>query len=307
MKLKHLVTAGAALAMASSMALPAACTAQEAVSTDAAMPPAGAVPGPALWRLADEDTTIYLFGTVHVLPSGTQWFDSRIEHALDTADELVFEIDVGQTAAMQQVVAQMAALEGEQTLRDLMQAEDRTQYEAALERFGLPVATFDRYEPWMAAMTLSVLPLMSAGYSAELGVERALDTRATDKTRGTLETVEEQIGLFDTLPMDVQLTYLDETVEAIPETAASVSEMVARWREGDAVSLAALMNDELDDPELYRRLLTDRNAHWAEWIDERMDAPGTVFVAVGAGHLAGADSVQELLEARGFEVVRIWQ
>ncbi len=302
MKLKLLATSTLA---ALSLALPGTLAAQEATSTDTM--PAGAVPGPALWQVKDEDTTIYLFGTVHVLPRDVQWMDSRIENAFAASDELVFEIDMDDHAKLQQVVMQKAALAGDQTLRELMSEEDRTQYEAALGGFGMPAAAFDRMEPWMAAMTLSVLPLLQAGYSPETGVEMALKARAADKERAALETIEEQIGLFDTLPMDVQLTYLDETVEAIPETAATIDEMVGHWLKGDAVSLATLMNEEMENPELYKLLLTDRNANWTQWIDQRMEQPGTVFIAVGAGHLAGEDSVQELLEEQGVEVTRIWQ
>lgn len=303
MTLKTLLAAGAAL----SLGLASACAAQEPAVADPAMP-TGAEPGPALWQLSDEDTTIYLFGTVHVLPKGTDWFTPRIDNALASADELVFEIDVdADPAAMQRLVATTAALESPGSLRDLMQPADRAQYESALGSLGMEVAAFDRVEPWMAAMTLSLLPLMSAGYSAESGVELALNARAGDKPRGALETIEEQIGLFDAMPMDTQLAFLAETVEAIPEVTATVDAMVARWLEGDAASLAALLNEELDDPDLYRRLLSDRNANWAEWIDTRMDTPGSVFIAVGAGHLAGPDSVQELLVARGFTVTRIWQ
>jgi uncharacterized protein YbaP (TraB family) len=76
---------------------------------------------------------------------------------------------------------------------------------------------------------------------------------------------------------------------------------------GDADALAALLNAELDDPVLYQRLLTQRNAHWAGWVEQRLAQPGTVFVAVGAGHLAGADSVQRQLARRGLKVERIWQ
>ncbi len=300
---KPLFAAGAAL----SLGLASACAAQEPAVADPAMP-AGAEPGPALWQLSDEDTTIYLFGTVHVLPEGTDWSAPRIDHAFAEADELVFEIDVAaDPAAMQQMVAAKAALDRPGTLRDLMQPDDRAQFEAALGSFGMAPTAFDRVEPWMAAITLSLMPLMSAGYSAGSGVELALNARAGDKARGALETVEEQIGLFDSMPLDAQLTFLDETVEAIPEVTATVDEMVARWLEGDAASLAALLNEELDDPELYRRLLSDRNANWAEWIDTRMASPGSVFIAVGAGHLAGPDSVQEQLAARGFTVTRIWQ
>jgi len=285
------------------LAFSSACVAQEAAGTQAV--PAAAQPGPALWQIADEDTTIYLFGTVHVLPKDVDWFDGRIERAFNSADEMVTEIGLDDMAGMQQVIADKAMLQGDKSLRDLMTEENRAQYEAALGTFGVPPQALDRMEPWMAAMTLSVLPLQASGYRSESGVELSLNSRAAGKTKASLETIEQQIDLFDTLPMDAQLTYLDETVEAIPETAFTLKQMIAEWLEGDAVTLAEMMNDEMDDPALYQRLLTDRNANWAEWVDQRMDSAGTVFLAVGAGHLAGTGSLQEMLERRGYKVKRI--
>jgi uncharacterized protein YbaP (TraB family) len=109
------------------------------------------------------------------------------------------------------------------------------------------------------------------------------------------------------MPQEAQLAFLDQTVEAIPKATTSLDAMVAEWIEGDAAGLAALMNSELTDPVLQERLLTRRNANWAEWIERRMEQPGTVFVAVGAGHLAGKDSVQDFLRKRGLKAQRIWE
>lgn len=268
---------------------------------------AEALPGPALWKLEDEDTTIYLFGTVHALPASLEWYDDRIKAAFDASDEFVTEIDMSDAAAIQSVVATKAGLAGERTLRDLMGDEDRAEYEAALTSLGLPAAALDRVEPWFAAMTLSLLPLINEGYQTESGVELKLGAEAGDKTRGALETIEQQIDFFDTLPMDHQLEFLDETVDAVPDAAATLNEMVAAWVAGDADGLAVMMNAELDDEALYQRLLIDRNANWAEWIEGRMAEPGSVFIAVGAGHLAGEGSVQRQLEARGHTITRIWQ
>jgi len=270
-------------------------------------PPAGAVPGPALWQVADSDTTIYLFGTVHALPQATTWYDGRIERAFNSADELVTEIDTADAGASAQALQTASMLPEGQSLRALMSADDRQKYEAALVGLGLPVEALDRYEPWFAAMNLSLLPVVRAGYDPQSGVEQALGGRADTKKRAALETVEEQIALFDTLPQEAQLELLDETVEKIDEATSTLNAMVAEWVEGDAVELARLLNAELADPVLYERLLTARNANWAGWIENRLQQPGTVFVAVGAGHLAGKGSVQEQLERRGVKVTRIWQ
>lgn len=271
-------------------------------------PPPGAVPGPALWEVADEDTRIYLFGTVHALPKDKPWFDGRIERAFNSADELVTEIDMSNAAGSTQALQAASALPEGQSLRELMTPENRQQYEAALVGLGLPVEALDRYEPWFAAMTLSLLPLLRSGYDPQSGVEHSLSGRAGEtKKRAALETIEQQVALFDTLPQDAQLAFLDETVEKLGEATNILDAMVAEWVEGDAVELANLLNAELTDPVLYERLLTARNANWAGWIENRLDQPGTVFIAVGAGHLAGKGSVQDQLKRRGVKVSRVWQ
>jgi uncharacterized protein YbaP (TraB family) len=271
-------------------------------------PPPGAVPGPALWQVADEDTTIYLFGTVHALPKDKNWFDGRIERAFNASDELVTEVDLSDITGSTGALQSAGALPEGQSLRELMTPENRREYEAALVSLGLPVEALDRIEPWYAAMTLSLLPLLRSGYDTESGVEQSLGGRAGEaKKRAALETVGDQIALFDGMPMDAQLAFLDQTVESMPKATSTLDAMVAEWLEGDAVQLAALLNAELTDPVLYERLLTSRNANWAGWIERRLAEPGTVFIAVGAGHLAGKGSVQDQLRERGLKVRRIWQ
>ena len=299
MKLKRLLASVTAFAMSLS-----GCAASPGIDT----PPPGAVPGPALWQVSDADTTVYLFGTVHALPDDKVWFDSRIERAFAASDELVTEVDIAATAASGQALQSAAMLPEGSTLRGLMSAEDRMEYEAALVTLGLPVEALDRYEPWFAAMSLSLLPLLRSGYNPQSGVELSLGGKAGEaKKRGALETIDQQVALFDELPMDAQLKFLDETIEKLPETTSGLDAMVAEWLKGDAVQLAALLNAELTDPVLYNRLLTARNANWAEWIERRLAQPGKVFIAVGAGHLAGKGSVQDHLKDRGLKVQRIWQ
>jgi len=270
-------------------------------------PPPGAMPGPALWEVSDEDTTIYLFGTVHALPQDTQWFDGRVARAFAASDELVTEIDLSNAAASGEALAAAGMLPEGQNLRELMTPEDRMQYEEALVTLGLPVEGLDRMEPWLAAMTLSLLPLLRDGYQSENGVEMALGARAEGKKRGGLEQIADQVAIFDALPLEAQLAFLDQTVEQVPRASTTLGAMVAEWLQGDADQLAALLNAELTDPALYDRLLTQRNAHWADWLEKRLDESGTVFVAVGAGHLAGRGSVQEQLRKRGLKVRRIWE
>jgi uncharacterized protein YbaP (TraB family) len=279
------------------------CAPLDAPSANAAEP----YRGPALWQVSDKDTTIYLFGTVHALPKDKQWFAGPVARAYEGSDELVTEITLGDMAGDAQAIASRAILPEGQTLRDMMAEEDRMQFEEALVSLGLPVEAMDRFEPWYAAMTLALLPVMQAGYDPQSGVEAALTGKAGTKKRAALETVDQQIALFDELPVEAQLAFLDETVESVAVATQTLDAMVAQWLEGDADQLARMLNSEMTDPVLYKRLLTDRNASWAEWIGMRLQQPGTVFVAVGAGHLAGKNSVQDYLKKRGLRVRRVWQ
>jgi len=299
MLFKRLIASAAALSLSLG-----GCVAGSRVET----PPRGAVPGPALWQVSDKDTTIYLFGTVHALPKDKNWFDSRIQRAFDASTELVTEVDISDVGSSTEALQAQGMLPEGQSLRDMMTPMDREEYEMALVSLGIPVETLDRYEPWLAAMTLSLLPLLRAGYDTQSGVEMALGEKAgADKKRGALETIEQQIELFDGMPVDAQLSFLDQTVEQIPKASNTLDAMVAEWIEGDATELARLMNSELTDPVLRDRLLIQRNANWADWIKRRLDTPGTVFIAVGAGHLAGKGSVQDQLRQRHVKVKRVWQ
>lgn len=297
--------AGAVLgALGLTLALGGCATASEATAD---LRPAGAIPGPALWEVRDEDTTIYLFGTIHVLPEGVDWYDERIARAFTASSELVTELDMQNPGSIAQAISAAAPLPPDGNLRELMTPENRRQYEEALTGLGLPPSALDSYEPWYAALNLSLAPLLRAGFDPATGVEMALQDRAQGKRHLALETNEQQVEMFDGMELSHQLDYLDSTVEGVDEVVPTISEMVTNWRLGDASRLGQIMNGEIDDQYLYNRLLVNRNMNWASWIERRMAQPGTVFVAVGAGHLAGQGSLQDQLEARGLTVTRVWK
>lgn len=266
-----------------------------------------AAPGPAMWKVADEDTTIYLFGTVHVLPKEVEWYDTTIDTALQSADIIVTEIpmDPSADAAMQQMAMQKGMLPAGTTLRSLLNAEQTATYTAAMSKIGIPVEAFDTLKPWMAGLTFTVLPLMQQGYSPDAGVEKVLLGKAPGKATGALETIEFQLGIFDGMDQDAQVKFMLEAADGMDEAAPMLDRMVAEWVKGDADQLAAIMNEGMTDPAVAEALLYSRNANWAEWIDTRMETPGTVFIAVGAGHLAGAKSVQDMLAEKGITVSRV--
>lgn len=264
---------------------------------------------PALWVMKDDDTTIYLFGSVHVLKPGLSWFDEAVKDAFDKSDELMLEIVLPEDqAAMAQAMLPLAIDQSGKTLSSKLAPDDLKAYQAAMAKIDVPAAQFDMFEPWFAAMTLSVAPLLKFGYDPEQGAEKQLTNAAKSEGKPVsgLETIEQQIGYFDTLPEMSQIAFLNAVVKDIDTLGPTLDTMVDQWSKGDPDALAATLNDSMEaTPELAQRLLFDRNANWAGQLAARMDKPGTVFVAVGAGHLAGTHSVQDYLKERGLTVTRI--
>lgn len=263
---------------------------------------------PALWVVKDEDTTIYLFGTIHVLKPGLSWFDEGVKAAFDKSDELVLEMVEPDPAAMQGLVIKMAVNPTGPTLTEKLPADKRAPYAQALADISIPPVALDRFDPWFAAVTLSMAGLPKLGYDPASGAERTLTAaaKAANKPVAGLETPEQQLGYFDSLPEPLQVKFLVSTIDDYAQMGPMLDKMVASWSAGDPDTLAKTMNEEMaDTPEIGKVLLADRNARWAEWIDQRMAKPGTVFVAVGAGHLAGADSVQAQLAKHKLTSTRV--
>lgn len=276
------------------------------VAEQKAPAPAG-LARPALWKVSDHDTTIWLFGTIHALPAGISWFDGPIAKAFGNSDLLVTEIPDANPAAMQSVVMKTALLPQGETLRGMLSAKDKVIYEKALKDLALPAESFDRFEPWFAAITLASLPMIKKGYAPSNGVEAQLGEKAKAAARPQegLETVEYQLGLFDKLPRKVQLKYLHEVLAGMDKMGGELDQLVKYWSAGNPDKLATLMNAEESDPALINTLLYNRNRNWAKWIKARMAKPGAVFIAVGAGHLAGKGSVQQQLAKAGLKAKRV--
>ncbi len=269
--------------------------------------PLPAAASPALWKVADADTTIYLFGTVHLLPKGEPVLAGPVKIAFDSADTLALEVILPtDPRAAAQVLLKRGIATGLPPVEQRIDPLRRAALAAAVTRLGLPAAVLPNMETWMVALTLTQAQTVNLGLDSDSGVESVLRAAAKGKALVGLETLDQQLALFDTLPEPDQRALLNSTVDELPGMQSELGEMLAAWRGGDTEKLGKLINSDLQSsPGLAKTLLTDRNARWADWIKARLAMPGTVFLAVGAGHLAGADSVQAMLAKRGLKVERI--
>lgn len=284
----------------------AGCAAQPAGRSGGA---SAAAQRPAMWKIADEDTTLYLFGTVHLLPEGRSWRTPAFDQALASADELVLEVaNLDDPAAMAGAMIRLGISPGLPPLRERVPEAKRTALDAMVAESGFPAVMLDRLETWAAAVSLLGVTFKRLGLDPKLGVESAITApwKASGRPLRGLETVEQQLGFFDSLPEAEQRAFLEGVLESPEEAKKELDALIRAWAAGDEKGLARAFADERNlTPALREVLLTRRNARWAEWLDARMDRPGTAFVAVGAGHLAGKDSVQAMLRAKGHKAKRV--
>jgi uncharacterized protein YbaP (TraB family) len=265
---------------------------------------------PALWSVSDADTTVYLFGTIHLLPENYQWRTPKLEEAVGGSQQLVVETIVDDKNPMKlfQAMASLAFSPGLPPLADRVPAAKRTALIDAVRKSGFPPQALDRMETWAAAFILLGNQFKDLGLKSGEGVEFSLRSAFTGQGKpvGELETNAEQLGFFDQLPEKAQRELLEGAIDESSKVKVEFDDMLTAWVRGDVKAIARSFNRDLAaSPELEQALIKRRNANWSKWIEQRMTQPGAVMVAVGAGHLAGPDSVVDLLKRDGYKVHRL--
>ena len=263
---------------------------------------------PAMWVVKDADTTIYLFGTFHLLDGKRDWFNDEVKTAFDASQELVLEAKLPDNPADLQPMVLQYALNPAGELSKKLKPATAEKLGKALSAAGAPATAFDKFDPWFAAMSLVAIKFQAMGLKGEHGPESILTkaAKANAKPVSELEGFEYQFKMFDGMPEEQQLAQLTQTLDTLDKSEAMLTDMLSAWNKGDAGRLADIINEGLaSDPKLYDLLMTKRNANWADWVAKRLDQPGTVFVAVGTGHLAGKDNVQAFLAKRGIKSARV--
>jgi uncharacterized protein YbaP (TraB family) len=265
---------------------------------------------PALWRLADEDTTIWLFGTIHVLPKDYRWRGKKLDAAFSSSNELVVEAvldrDPRTSAALLMSLGRATAKLP--PLIDRVRPEKRATLQDMITRSKLPIHFLDGLETWAAALMLVGVTLTDLGLDSNTGVEQMLEAefKMAGKPIDGLEKPEQQLGYFDALPEESQRDFLETLLDDPDAAREDFDKMLKAWSRGDEAGIAATFDDEIElSPRLRDVLLKSRNAAWTAWLKQRLETPGTVLVAVGAGHLSGPMSVQSMLKAEGLKVERV--
>lgn len=262
---------------------------------------------PAMWEVRRGASVVTLFGTVHALPRGVDWFRPHVLAALDGSDRLVMEtLPPDGAVGTMPVVIRLARTMKPRPMADRVPESHRLALEEAIVRLQAP--PLEWYDSWFIALTLSNLQAAEHGLDPRVGVEAVLAERAKIRNQpiAGLETAEQQLIYFDALSEADQRQLLMATLDDLPDSRALTAQLVSDWMAGRTEALAHSLNRDFQrSPMLMRMLVNDRNARWAAWIDAELKKPGRTFLAVGAGHLAGPGSLQDELRKRGLEAKRV--
>jgi uncharacterized protein YbaP (TraB family) len=261
---------------------------------------------PALWHIHDEDSDIWLFGTVHILPGDLTWRSARFDAAFAAADELVTETDVSDAQATAALAARYGLLPPGHQLSDQLPAPTRQRLARVLRGLNVDASTIEPVRPWLAALRVSFLFAMKQGQRSDAGVEAVLlpQARARGMRLSYLETGEQQIRTLADLSDADQIQFLEASLREIEEDATTLAVLQQAWAEGDLGQLERLSRDQMHEagPAVYDALISRRNRAWSSEIETKLQGSGRTFYAVGAAHLLGDDGVVAQLRREGVRV-----
>lgn len=272
-----------------------------------ALSAAPALAEPALWKVSDADSHVWLFGSVHILDAEREWRSPRFDTALDESELVYFEVilDVDAYATMTRLTLTEGMNRGGKTLDDFLTVDQRAILRSIAAANGLDYAMLKRMRPWLAELTL----IQQAGLGMDIsagaaGVETIIAEEIDDAREREFETPEFQFNLLAGRTEADQVASLMATANSLSRQSGMLGDMVDLWLAGESEALHEVMVSEfgsVEDP-TYKRLLSDRNRDWVTQIEGILERNESAMIIVGAGHLAGPVSVQTLLEERGYTV-----
>lgn len=265
-----------------------------------------------MWQVDGVTNSIFILGSVHLLRAEDHPLPSRIEEAYEEAESIIMEIDMDDLdpVAMQAMVNRLGMLNDGRTLRDLMGDDLYDEALAAAAKMDIPLEMLARTEPWLAAVTIEQMALSRIGFNPAFGVEMHVMTKAgaDNKPIEGLETIDEQLAFLDGLSLDAQRDMLMQTLAEGLDIESMMDSLIEAWRNGDIEFFeSTVLKDIRAFPELYRAIVSDRNARWATEIRQLLDDEDDYLIVVGALHLVGPDGVPTLLENQGEQVRQLQQ
>jgi len=260
-----------------------------------------------VWKASNQQGTIYLVGSVHLLTKDYYPLALALEAAYKDSALLVEEVDMGEmlTSDAQLQMLMRGMLPPGQTLQQVVSPSTMALVNKTVSDLGVPIEPLQRLKPWMLALTLLGLEWQKTGFDADLGLDKHFyDLAKSDgKPVQGLETVAYQVSRFDEMTMEQQDHLLAESLKELDTEQASITAVADAWKTGDSAAVEKIVLEDLKgDPMLYQRLLIERNRNWFPKLEALFSRPGRALVVVGAAHLVGPDGLLQMLRAKGYSV-----
>lgn len=267
---------------------------------------------PLVWALHGPSNTVYIAGSMHLLRREDATLSDNLNRAYADAERLVMEVDMDDLdeAATSAWTAQHGRYDADShmTLRTRLGDPLWQKLNALTEPAGLPLSAVNDFKPWLVGLTYTLLQLQKLGLDPELGVEEQLTrrARADHKPITGLETVPQQLTIFDSLADDLQRRFLEQTVEEAKDAPQELNSLASAWKNGDERALSReLLQEYARFPELYDALVWRRNQAWVPQIAALLHGKDDYLVVVGALHLVGDRGVIHLLQRAGLAPQRL--
>jgi uncharacterized protein YbaP (TraB family) len=263
-----------------------------------------------LWELEGTRGQVRLLGSIHFLRASDYPLPAAMEQAYEEADVLVMELDMDDLDAMQAqaIIAQLAMDPQGRDLEALLGQRDFAKAKAGAAEIDVPLDMLRPFEPWFAALQITQMRLQQLGLDPNLGLEQQWSRRASEEGKEVqgLETLADQLGTLDSMAPQAQKKFLLSTIEEAGDAQTMIDATLDAWRNGDLEALERETTRSLaDQPQVYQRLLVDRNRAWTIQIKELAKDGGNYLVLVGSAHLLGEDSVLAMLEDAGYPARRL--
>lgn len=260
-----------------------------------------------LWTIESENNTAYLLGSIHMLKRNAYPLPYGFESAYHDSRKVVFETDLDgvHDPEYQNRVMKMGIYPPGKKLSSHISQQTYDLLKSKATAIGMPLSQFEQFKPWLVAQTIASAKIMSLGFDPNLGIDRYFFNRAKKDKKEMifLESNEYQLNLFAGLSKGKQERLLKQILKDLEVVEENFSLMIDSWEKGDVNRLEAFLKISFEEyPDLYKRLLTDRNKRWVTTIRKLLKQDGVILIIVGAGHLVGKDSVVDLLTKKGYTV-----
>ncbi|AEQ51799.1 TraB/GumN family protein [Pelagibacterium halotolerans] len=272
-----------------------------------ATPLAAQTPEPPIWVIEDDNSTIYMIGTVHMMRDGVDWESPQLAEILGRADSVWLELDSFDPPENLFGLIMASGMSPDRPLSSLLDDEEMSGLQTILDEHGVPLDSFDGLRPWYAYLQISALMLVEAGFDPQGGIDMHIKDRADELGIPVMgfETFEEQFETLSGMDEEVQLDVLRQTIIEYEDAKTELVDELESWIDGDLTTLKAETAEIAHELEgFYEVLFVERNQGFADGIEDILSGKGTALVAVGLGHYVGPDSIPEILEERGYTVER---